>query len=103
VDSRGDVAHVAHVGGAAFGFLLFKGAPLWASVLGRYRGRRKKIAWRDEARIRAKVDALLNKISRSGLDSLTNHEKAFLKKASRRFKHNPAVSDPRDHDYLRRK
>jgi membrane associated rhomboid family serine protease len=103
VDSNGDVAHVAHVGGAGFGFLFFKGAPAWDGMLRRYRRRRSRHAHQDEGRIRAKVDALLDKISRDGLDSLTDGEKAFLKKASRRFKQHRSSTDTQYRDFLRRK
>jgi len=102
-NSQDGVAHVAHVGGAAFGFLFFKGVPGWDRMLHRYRRRRERHAHRDEARLRAKVDALLEKIGRDGLDSLTDGEKAFLKKASRRFKQHDSPSGAHGRDFLRRK
>lgn len=81
------VAHVAHLGGAAFGFLFFKGAPVWQKSLHKIRRRSARRHHLRELRVRAKVDALLDKISKQGLDALTDGEKAFLKKAGRRFKH----------------
>lgn len=84
--SEDGVAHVAHVGGAAFGLLFFKGAPLWQDFAAKMRRRKKKQEHLNELRIRTRVDALLDKINTQGLDSLTEKEKAFLKKASRRFK-----------------
>ena len=40
----------------------------------------------DEALVRAKVDALLAKISTEGIASLSPEEKAFLQDASKRFR-----------------
>ena len=84
--SKDGVAHVAHVGGAAFGFLFFKGAPVWQNFTAKMRERKRKRRHLEEVRVRTRVDALLDKINKSGLDSLSGKEKAFLKKAGRRFK-----------------
>src|SRR5438874_2535403 len=40
----------------------------------------------DEAEVERRVDALLGKINREGLASLTDEERQFLKRASRRFR-----------------
>jgi len=96
--SKDGIAHVAHVGGAAFGLAFFKTAPAWNAALVAFRGRRRKTARRDDARTRAKVDALLEKISSTGLDSLSAREKAFLKKASRRLRQNRGPFVRRNHE-----
>jgi membrane associated rhomboid family serine protease len=84
--SEDGVAHVAHVGGAAFGFLFFKGAPVWQNFTAKMRERKRKRRHLKEVRVRTRVDALLDKINKSGIDSLSGEEKAFLKKASSRFR-----------------
>jgi hypothetical protein len=104
---QSDVAHWAHLGGAAFGFLyywtgwsLFR---LWPGRLSRrsFRlpGRGPKLRVHREGdeivepaddylttgRIQQRVDQLLEKISRSGESSLTAEERQFLADASRRY------------------
>ena len=57
--------------------------------LARWRERRRAKAEsrrrEEEAKLRPRVDALLEKISREGMGSLTEEERGFLKGASRRF------------------
>lgn len=100
--------HIAHLGGALLGYLtavqlkrgrdmsvafigLFEGA--WDLLSGR-KARRLKVAHRGRVAVmadevpthkrdkQARVDAILDKISRSGYDSLSKEEKDFLFKAS---------------------
>jgi membrane associated rhomboid family serine protease len=96
----GNVAHVAHLAGAAFGILYaWRGwsldglteAP--ARLLTNLRRRRLRIvrpddkpADRDEPPLEQEVDRLLEKISRSGEASLTAAERDTLTRASRRLK-----------------
>jgi membrane associated rhomboid family serine protease len=102
-----DVAHWAHLGGAAFGFLyyytdwsLFRLWPRgWSGRSFRLPGRGPKLRVHREAeeveepvddylttgRIQQRVDQLLEKISRSGESSLTTEERQFLADASRRY------------------
>jgi len=103
-EENGGVANLAPLGGAAFGLIFLKGAPAFDSLVNRRRNGKGMKQHKNEARIRVKVDALLEKISAHGLDSLTSSEKSFLKKASRRFKrnhHSPTGSQ--DRDFVRRK
>lgn len=78
------VAHLAHLSGAAYGFLAVRRGWVWRDPLmelGAWRRRREReqlIA--DEARL----DQLLAKINRDGIHSLSTREKAFLKRASKR-------------------
>ncbi len=105
--SESDVAHWAHLGGAAFGFLYYKtGWNLfrlwpsgWSARSFRIPGRGPKLKVHREAdeteepaddylttgRIQQRVDELLEKISRSGEASLTAEERQFLAEASRRY------------------
>jgi len=98
----GNVAHVAHLGGAVFGLLYaWRGWSLTglADVGSRLRQMRRRFKVvrpdddvhsgpddEDEVSLQAKVDAILEKISRSGESSLTRDERDTLTRASRRFK-----------------
>lgn len=89
--------HLAHLGGAAFGFFLAlqirKGrdlAAFWSKFTGLFRRRKSKLnvvhrrARSDEEynlsrkERQQRMDAILDKITRSGYDSLTKEEKALL-------------------------
>ena len=78
------VAHLVHLGGAAYGFLAVKRRWIWADPIQKMQVRRaisheeKRIS--DEQR----VDQLLQKINEQGLNSLSRREKEFLKRASSR-------------------
>ena len=81
----GQTAHSAHLGGALFGYLHFR----YAHKLDRYFAQMEVKAERDrerqESEMREEVDRLLEKIHQEGLGSLTEREKKFLKRSSRRF------------------
>ena len=96
------VAHWAHLGGAAFGFLYYRTGwnlfRIWPRGL-RMPRRKAKLRVHDEdddrneppddylttGKIQKRVDELLAKISREGEASLTNEERQFLADASRRY------------------
>ena len=96
----GNVAHVAHLAGAAFGLLYaWRGWSLDAlteapaRLLTNLRRRRLRIvrpddepADRDEPPLEQEVDRLLEKISRSGEGSLTAAERDTLTRASQRLR-----------------
>lgn len=83
VGGGGGVAHTAHLGGGAFGFVAarYGGAVdrWWESL----RERRRRLDRRREVERRREVDRILAKISREGLGSLTRRERRTLKAASR--------------------
>lgn len=106
----GNIAHAAHIGGMIFGFLYYrlqwqfepflptgKGWKGWRRRMG---GSRLKIHRPNvvdaepvpvvrtpvPADVAARVDELLEKISRSGEASLTHEERQFLHDASRKFR-----------------
>ena len=109
MNKQSGVAHWAHLGGAAFGFLYYKTGwslfRLWPRSwsLGRIRlptGRPKFRVHREAeeddiepepdtylttGRMQKRVDELLEKISRSGEASLSEEERQFLAEASRRY------------------
>ncbi len=100
--------HIAHLGGAAFGFLFIRqlrnGRDLVAWVgsvgdwlTGRFRpqpkaGAKMKVTWRKEKQPRGSepdqetVDRILDKIGKSGYASLTSEEKEILFRVSNRKK-----------------
>ena len=88
------VAHFAHLGGMAVGFLYLKGLPLLRSAAWRAsrKSREKKEATQvkfaakrltDIQSIRSEVDYLLDRISRVGYENLTDEERERLEEASR--------------------
>lgn len=97
----GEVAHAAHLAGAAFAFIYFQtglnlGRLLPASfALPRLDGFRRLYRSRprlrlhdppeDERRLSAEVDRILEKIHQQGETSLTDQERRTLKHASRRY------------------
>jgi membrane associated rhomboid family serine protease len=93
-----EVAYVAHLGGAAFGFLYWKLrwnfgwlAPRGLSLEALRRKLRRQPRLRvhqprdDDAALQQRVDEILAKISAKGIDSLSADERRTLEDASRRF------------------
>lgn len=95
------VAYVAHLAGAAYGFLFFKTqwsfyrlAPsrsAWSSFRRRMTGTQLRVHQPDrpppraDLNMQSRVDDILEKISRSGQDSLTPEERTILENASRHY------------------
>jgi len=90
-----NVAHSAHLAGAAFGFLFYRtrwqlGA-LWPSQWLKGLGRPKfKVhhpddSEQDDDALKAEVDRILEKISNQGESSLSSRERRTLEDASRRY------------------
>jgi membrane associated rhomboid family serine protease len=92
--SGGNVAHFAHLGGAAYGLVCWRlGRVVPALSFSFKRGASKPSAdRRPPQRLersdheRRRVDALLEKISRDGITSLSDEERAFLNEASKRYR-----------------
>ncbi len=90
-----NVAYVAHLGGAAFGFLYYRLqwnlgrlAPAAFDFKRLFKGRPKLRLHHptaDDENLSAKVDAILDKISRQGEASLTKAERKTLEAASRKY------------------
>jgi membrane associated rhomboid family serine protease len=85
--SGGDgISHVAHLGGMLFG-LLFLRTPLGTALAagaGPLRGLRERLGAASRARDDRRMDALLEKVNARGIGALTDGEKAFLHRMSRR-------------------
>ena len=78
------VAHYVHLGGALYGFLAARQGWVRWDPIGRWRQR--KAEGRDQRRQvdQERLDGLLEKIHSQGLGSLTQREKEFLKRVSRK-------------------
>ncbi|MHC4941011.1 MAG: rhomboid family intramembrane serine protease [Planctomycetota bacterium] len=88
----GPVAYTAHLGGALWGFLYYRYGP---NIDGLFRKidrmadeaerkkQRKKQA--QSADLRAEVDRILDKVNREGMHALSDEERSFLKKASKKL------------------
>ena len=85
------IAHFAHLGGMLFGYLYLKRDRLSYLIKGSLRGRRSKHRsqkkWEQEQRrdMDRKVDEILQKVSREGMDSLTQEERDLLEWARKRY------------------
>lgn len=79
-----NVAYLAHLAGAGWGFLVARTGWIWADPLEILEERRARGAAQREAADRERVDRLLEKINREGIHSLTAQERAFLKRVSKR-------------------
>jgi len=77
-------AHYVHLGGALYGFLAARKGWLWKDPISRLEARRA-IA-REERRVsdEERMDELLAKIHREGLNALSRGEKEFLRRMSQR-------------------
>jgi membrane associated rhomboid family serine protease len=96
--SQGNIANAAHLGGAAFGAIYRfvdlrtdRFLALWKRLAARPAGTpppppRAPGASPVDPAGRARVDALLDKISKDGLSSLTDEERAFLRDASNQYR-----------------
>jgi membrane associated rhomboid family serine protease len=90
--TAGNVAHLAHLGGAAFGYVYIKNlgygaTPRWLSALQNIgsslkpRRRAKPPPKSPEEFVRTEIDPILDKIAREGMHSLTRRERKLLESA----------------------
>ncbi len=86
------VAHAAHFGGMALGFVWIKwGYRIRATVQQRLGSKRSAGSFfrRDADRDQAELDRILDKIHREGVGSLTTREKMFLQEMGGRYRDGP--------------
>lgn len=89
----GNISHSAHLGGAAAGLLVYLAIAKYRFNFdwsyNRYVQRQKMKKYQEEMysqiNIKDKVDELLDKISKKGMNSLTKKERDFLKEASDKY------------------
>lgn len=78
------IGHFAHLGGLVVGYLYLKNILSWNRAESKEKKKIEKIEKKVDIRlVKERVDALLDKISSEGIDSLSKEEKRFLEKASR--------------------
>ncbi len=78
------IAHVIHLGGALWGFVAVKTRWIWIDPMQRLSVRRAIKVEEQRLSDEQRVDGLLEKINREGMNSLTRSEREFLKKVSAR-------------------
>jgi len=78
-----NVAHMAHLGGGVFGFLFIRYRSRFAGMMAEQQARRIEAGRQREADRRVEVDRILEKISQSGIGSLTKAERKVLESASK--------------------
>lgn len=77
-------AWLVHLTGAAYGFLAVRRRWIWADPLASWERRRQVRQVEQAAADSQRVDELLARIQRDGMQSLSSSEKAFLKRVSSR-------------------
>ncbi len=87
-------AHLAHLGGAATGFLYVRFGPVLRDIGTALERNKTRKTQASEEEIRKKVDQLLQKIADQGISTLTRKEKTFLKNASKRYQKPPRQKMP---------
>ena len=87
------IAYFAHLGGGLFGYLYLKSEWLrrklaywhWPDIRGSYRANRARKTNRQKEDFQRQVDRILDKISRAGIDSLSDKERKILQLRSKRL------------------
>ena len=83
-----NVAHYAHLGGLVYGFLFVRYSYRVSEYLKKLQIYQHEKELMKDQELRAKVDVILEKVNREGMQNLTWREKNFLKTASKRYKRN---------------
>lgn len=89
VRGAADYGAMAHIGGAIFGYLFWRLQPRFDAYMARLDRRMQRAEREHEEEIEARLDTLLEKISREGIDALSRKERDFLKRASRHYQKKP--------------
>ena len=82
----GNVAHFAHLGGLLYGFLFIRYEPRFSNFIISRQNQQREKEYKKEEEVRNVVDALLDKVNRTGMKSLTRRERSYLKNASKRYR-----------------
>jgi len=83
VANGNEVAALAHLGGAAYGYLFVRATPMVAKRLRRLQEARERRAWQRAQGDRERLDQILDKVHREGMGALKWREKRFLQYMSR--------------------
>lgn len=87
MQGAGGVAHIAHLGGGVFGFLFIRHRGRLDRALELVQEKRIRAQVERERDRRREIDRILDKISRSGIGSLSRAERRFLESASKDYRH----------------
>ncbi len=79
-----NVAHLAHLAGAWWGFVVARRGWIWVDPLEIFQRRRDGLARERERPDEERLDEILNKINRQGIHALSGRERAFLQRVSKR-------------------
>lgn len=82
--TSGGVAHFAHLSGALFGWAAVRRSWIWSDPLASLAAWRERRGHERAGSDKERLDELLAKINREGIQSLTGRERAFLKRVSQR-------------------
>ena len=82
--ANSNIAHWVHLGGALFGFLWVRSGAISTDFVGRFEAKKRQKALENQRSDEARMDELLAKIQRDGMPSLSDKDRAFLKKMSDR-------------------
>ncbi len=82
----GNIAHFAHLGGLLYGFLFIRYEPKFSNFLLSWQIQQKGKECRKDKELKEKVDMLLDKVNREGMNNLTRREKTFLRNASKKYR-----------------
>ena len=77
-----NVAAIAHLGGAGYGLAYYKFSPMIGKWLQGVIEKKKRNFEREEFDSRRRLDDILDKVNKRGIQSLTRREKKFLKQVS---------------------
>ncbi|MDP6669311.1 MAG: rhomboid family intramembrane serine protease [Candidatus Krumholzibacteria bacterium] len=83
IQGTGNIAHLAHIGGLLTGLVMMKMGWHRKSILGIEERRRQREISKQKTD-RNRVNAILDKVNREGIHSLTRNEKAFLESMRKR-------------------
>ena len=84
--SGGNIAYYAHLGGLLYGFLFVRYEPRLRGMIEIWQARQRERVVRENVEVRRRVDMILEKVNRVGMENLTKKELDFLQNASKRYK-----------------
>lgn len=86
--SKGDLSDACHFGGMATGFLYTYYGSFFSKLSAKRTSKRRSQSFQQEARDRQRVDEILDKVHRNGIQSLSWRERRTLKKITNRQRKN---------------
>ncbi|MFQ5956309.1 MAG: rhomboid family intramembrane serine protease [Candidatus Brocadiales bacterium] len=84
--SGGNIAYYAHLGGLLYGFLFVRYEPRLWDMVAVWQAKQREREIRESVEVRRKVDMILEKVARAGIENLTKNELEFLQSASKKYR-----------------